>query len=71
MANGGKLRLTEAKTPLMLANHVKLITPTIRSHRIQIPAPIGIMIESAILHDAPTNSVHNLERNEGDTNSVG
>lgn len=71
MANGGKLRLTEVKMPLMLAHHVNLITATIRSHRIQIPAPVGIMVESAILHDAPTNSVHNLETDEGDTNSVG
>ena len=57
--------------PLMLAHHVNLITATIRSHRIQIPAPVGIMVESAILHDAPTNSVHNLETDEGATNSVG
>jgi hypothetical protein len=71
VANGGKLRLTEVKTSLMLAHHVNLITATIRSRRIQISAPVGIMVESAILHDAPTNSVHNLETNEGYTNSVG
>jgi hypothetical protein len=71
VANGGKLRLTKVKTPLMLAHHVNLITATIRSHRIQIPAPVGIMIEVAILHGASTNSVHNLERDEGYTNSVG
>jgi len=71
VANGGKLRLTEVKMPLMLAHHVNLITATIRSHRIQIPDPIGIMVESSILQGAATNSVHNLASDEGYTNSVG
>ncbi len=71
MANGGKLRLTEVKTPLMLAHHVNLITAKIRSHRIQIPASIGIMVESSILQGAATNSVHNLTSDQGYTNSVG
>lgn len=57
--------------PLMLAHHVNLITATIRSHRIQIPDPIGIMVESSILQGAATNSVHNLASDEGYTNSVG
>ena len=57
--------------PLMLAHHVNLITATIRSHRIQIPAPIGMMVESSILQGAATNSVHNLPSDEGYTNSVG
>ncbi len=71
MANGRKLRLTKVKTPLMVAHHVNLVTATIRSRRIQISAPAGIMVASAILHDAPTNSVHNLASDEGNTNSVG
>lgn len=57
--------------PLMLAHHVNLITATIRSHRIQIPAQIDVMIESSILQGATTNSVHNLASEEGYTNSVG
>ena len=71
MANGGKLRLREGKMPLMLAHHVNLITATIRSHRIQMPAPIGIMVESSIFQGAATNSVHNLTSDEGYANSVG
>ena len=55
----------------MLAHHVNLITATIRSHRIQMPAPIGIMVESSIFQGAATNSVHNLASDEGYTNSVG
>lgn len=55
----------------MVAHHVNLVTATIRSRRIQISAPAGIMVASAILHDAPTNSVHNLASDEGNTNSVG
>ena len=57
--------------PLMLAHHVNPIATTIRSHRTQIPAPIGIMVESSILQGAATNSVHNLASDEGYTNSVG
>lgn len=54
----------------MLAHHVNLITASIRSHRIQIPAPTGIVIEATILEGAATNSVPNLEIDEGYTNSV-
>ncbi len=72
MANGRKLRLTRVKTPLLVSHHVNLgHRHDQESHRVQTSAPVGIMGESAILHDAPTNSVDNLGSNEGDTNSVG
>ena len=54
----------------MLAHHFNLITASIRSHRIQIPAPTGIIVEATILQGAATNSVLNLESDGGHTNSV-